>query len=66
MSDDKTNPGPEDGKLISLTEDYEVRYWCRILGVTAEELRQLVDKFGHSAAAVRAGLAGEGCPAPPE
>ena len=32
MSDDKSKAGGEDRKLISLTEDYEVRDWARSLG----------------------------------
>jgi hypothetical protein len=43
-----------DAKLISLREQYEVRYWTRALGVTAERLRAAVKAVGHSVAKVRA------------
>jgi hypothetical protein len=29
MADDKTKRAPQDAKLISLEEDYEVEYWTR-------------------------------------
>jgi len=38
MPDDKHNTGPRDGQPISLTEDYEVRYWTKALGVSKDEL----------------------------
>lgn len=53
MSDDRTNPGPEDGKLVSLAEAHEVAYWTRALGCTALQLEVAVRAVGHSAAAVR-------------
>lgn len=59
MSDDLKNPGPEDGKFISLEEPHEVEYWTHALGVGVARLRQLVERYGRSAKAVRAGLAEE-------
>ena len=56
MSDDKTNRGNPDRKLISLNEDYEVRYWTEALGVSEERLRQLVSQHGHSAERIREAL----------
>jgi len=53
MSDNKLNRGEPDRSRINLDEDYEVKYWTRHLGVSAEELKRLVDKVGNSAAAVR-------------
>ena len=53
MSDDKMNRREPDRSRINLDEDYEVKYWTRHLGVSAEELKRLVDKVGNSAAAVR-------------
>jgi len=53
MSDNKLNRGEPDRSRINLDEDYEMRYWMRHLGVSAEELKRLVDKVGNSAAAVR-------------
>jgi hypothetical protein len=52
MADDKSKRGPQDGKLISLTEDYEVEYWTKKFGVTKERLAAAVKAAGHSAAAV--------------
>ncbi|HYD18110.1 MAG TPA: DUF3606 domain-containing protein [Patescibacteria group bacterium] len=55
MTDDKNLKG-QDRKRISLQEDYEVRYWTKELGVSEEELRQLVAKVGNSTDAVRQSL----------
>jgi hypothetical protein len=57
MSDDKTKTGPQDASRINVNEDYEVDYWTKALGVSAETLRRAVDQVGVSADAVRAHLA---------
>jgi hypothetical protein len=57
MADDKTKRGmQQDRKLISLEQDYEVRYWTEALGVSRERLEELVNKHGHSAEKVREAL----------
>lgn len=43
----------QDRKLIALTEDYEVRDWCKSLGCTEAQLRKAVAAVGHSADKVR-------------
>lgn len=53
MSDDLSKKRPQDASKISLTEDWEVRYWCKEFGCTANELKLAVIKVGHSAKAVR-------------
>lgn len=58
MTDDKTDRGPQDRSRINLSEDYEVRYWTNALGVSEARLRELVDRVGSSANAVREALAG--------
>ena len=45
-----------DGKLIALSEPYEVRDWCKSLGCTEAQLRAAVSAVGNSAAKVRAYL----------
>ena len=52
MSDDKSNPG-QDRKLISLTEDHDVRDWCTSLGCTESELHFALAKVGNSVEKVR-------------
>jgi hypothetical protein len=49
MADDKTKRAPQDAKLISLEEDYEVAYWTRKYGVTRHRLEEVVKKVGNSA-----------------
>ena len=54
MADDLSNRGPADAKRISLTEEWEVRYWTRHLGISEAELQKAVAEVGHMAADVRA------------
>lgn len=58
MADDKTLRSPQDASKISLSEDYEVAYWTRKFGVTADELRVAVEKVGNGADAVGRHLKG--------
>jgi len=53
MADDTTNRGPQDRSRINLSEDYEVRYWTKELGVSKDELARLVQQHGNSAEKVR-------------
>jgi uncharacterized membrane protein YebE (DUF533 family) len=54
--DDKTKAGGRDRKLISLSEDYEVRDWSKKFGVDPDELRAAVKAVGNEAAKVEAYL----------
>lgn len=56
MSDDKKNTGSPDRDRINVNEDYEVHYWTKELGVTAEQLRAAVKAVGPTSKAVRAHL----------
>ena len=58
MSDDKTNPGGQDRKLISLSEDYEVRDWAAKFGVSENALRTAVERVGNRAEDVERELGG--------
>lgn len=53
MSDDKKNTGSPDRDRINVNEDYELQYWTKALGVSADELRAAVQAVGPTAAAVR-------------
>lgn len=53
MADNLKDPGPLDGKFISLKEDHEVAYWTKALGVTRAQLEDAVAAVGNSAKAVR-------------
>lgn len=55
MRDDKTKTA-QDRKLISLTEAYEVRDWCKSLGCDEAQLRKAVGEVGDSAEKVRTWL----------
>lgn len=52
MADDKTKRGPQDRSRISLSEDYEVRYWTDKLGISRSQLEDVIRKVGSSATAV--------------
>ncbi len=39
MSDDKKNTGSPDRDRINVNEDYELQYWTKALGVSADELQ---------------------------
>jgi len=53
VSDDKKNTGSPDRDRINVNEDYELQYWTKALGVSADELRAAVEAVGPTAAAVR-------------
>jgi len=53
MSDDKRNTGSPDRDRINVNEDYELQYWTKALGVSADELRAAVKAVGTTATAVR-------------
>lgn len=52
MSDDKNDVGQADRLRINVNEDYELQYWSNKFGVTAQRLRDAVDKVGVMAADV--------------
>jgi hypothetical protein len=54
--DDKSNRGSADRARISLTEDYELRYWTEKLGISEARLREVVAEVGHMAEDVRRAL----------
>lgn len=53
MSDDKSKTGSPDRDRINLSEDYEVQYWTKELGVSEKELRDIVQAVGNKSKAVR-------------
>jgi hypothetical protein len=56
MADDLKQRAPQDASRISLNEDWVVRYWAKTLGVSREELENLVRQHGNSAEPVRKAL----------
>ena len=53
MADNKNDVGSPDRDRIAMSEEHEVRYWTKALGVSKERLQQAVDAVGSSAAKVR-------------
>ena len=52
MADDKSKRGEPDRSKVNMSEDYEVQYWTKHLGVTREELQKVIDKVGNSVEAI--------------
>ena len=44
---DNTSPQPEVPSRIDLTRQTDVLYWCRILDVSMDQLRDAVHHAGH-------------------
>ena len=42
-----------DRSKINMSENFEVKYWLKALGVSKDQLQRAVEKVGNSAAAVR-------------
>ena len=51
--DNLTKREQPDRSKINMSEDFEVKYWLKALGVSRDELQSTIDKVGKSAAAVR-------------
>lgn len=60
MTDDKSNRGPADRARVNVNEDYEVQYWTKAFGCTAEQLRDAVEAVGVMADDVRKYLSSGG------
>ena len=53
MPDDLKNRGPQDRKRININEPWELDWWSKELGLTKDQLRAAVRKFGNMADKVR-------------
>lgn len=47
MADNKKATGAADRKKVSKSQGYEVSYFARKHGITAEQTRKLIDKVGN-------------------
>jgi hypothetical protein len=57
MPDDRSRRGSHDRSRINMSEDYEVEYWAKSLGISKDRLAEIVKKVGDSVQAVRRELA---------
>lgn len=53
MPDDPNKRRPRDSKRISITEEWELSWWSKELGVTKEKIKEAVDTVGTSVDAVK-------------
>jgi hypothetical protein len=52
MADDLKHRGPPDPSKINVHEPWELEYWTKKFGVTADRLREAVKAVGTSVKAV--------------
>jgi len=52
MPDDKAKRVPKDAQRVNVKESYELEYWSKKFGVTADRLMAAVKKAGVMAADV--------------
>ena len=50
MADDKTKTGKADRSRVAAGEGYEVSYFARKHGITAEQARELIARIGNDRA----------------
>ena len=46
MADDLSKRGPQDRSRVNVNEPWELSYWTKTFGVSAERLRQAVARVG--------------------
>jgi hypothetical protein len=51
--DDLNKRGPQDRSRISLSEDWEVKWWTESLGISVLQLKEAVKAVGNSVEKVR-------------
>lgn len=56
MADNLQKAGAQDRSRINVNERWELEYWTKELGVSADELERVVKEVGPSASAVRTAL----------
>ena len=52
MADNLNERGPQDRSRVNVNEPWELQYWSRKFGVSAEQLKDAVKAAGTSADAV--------------
>lgn len=56
MADDLKKRNPQDSSRINVHEPWERRYWASALGVSENQLEELVEKYGDNASTIRSKL----------
>lgn len=52
MADNLNDRGPQDHSRVNVNEEWELQYWSKKFGVSAQQLRDAVKAVGTSADAV--------------
>jgi hypothetical protein len=60
MADNPGIRGQPDRSRINVNQEHEVRYWTEKLGISADELKQIVDEVGPMTDAVEQRARGRG------
>ena len=53
MADNLTKKEPQDGSKVNVHEVWELEYWCKKFGVTAQQLKDAVAAVGTSVQKVK-------------
>jgi hypothetical protein len=56
MADNLAKKRPQDYSRINVHEEWELKYWTEALGVSAEKLKETVNKVGPAAVDVKKAL----------
>ncbi len=56
MAKNLKRSGSQDRNLISISQDWEIKYWAKKYGVTTSELARAVNAVGHTTRMVHAYL----------
>jgi hypothetical protein len=56
ITSSKKRSRSEDRSRVNVHQPYELRYWTKALGTTADRLKELVKEHGPSAAGIRSAL----------
>ena len=53
MADNPNETRPQDAQRVNVNQDHELRYWTAKFAVSAEQLKQIVNRVGPMADDIR-------------
>ena len=57
MADNKNDKGKNERSRIDISEPYELEYWKKRLGITTDQLKEVIEKVGPMSKDVESYLA---------
>ena len=58
MTDNPKQTAPQDAQRVNVNQEHELRYWSQKFGVSAEQLRKVVNRVGPMADDVERAISG--------